>query len=157
MSNVQLQVRPRRVRCRNACEPPPFRFSAAAAPANPPRPASQRALLLPVRAVALLLSAAGTLVDAAFFLVVLTVWNAMHLVVWSYAFEVGPAADCFGLPCPPWLMTKALIACGVLAVVSYVLARMFRRLGHRATSFLLLMLVTFDVSALLLLGVGALT
>lgn len=156
MSNVQLQVRPRRVRCSSACEPPPFRFSASAAPAAP-RTASQRALLLPVRALAVVLVATGRLVDAAFFLVVLTVWNAMHLVVWSYAFKVGPAADCFGLPCPGWLMTKALVACVVLAVFSYLLARMFRRLGHRATGFLLLMLVTFDVSALLLLGVGALT
>lgn len=157
MSNVQLQVRPRRVRCTSACEPPPFTFSAAATPAAPTRPAAHRALLLPFRSVALALVAAGKLVDAAFFLVVLTVWNAMHLVVWSYAFEVGPAADCFGLPCPGWLMTKAIIACAGLAVVSYVLARMFRRLGHRATSFMLLMLVTFDVSALLLLGVGAIT
>lgn len=157
MSNVQLQVRPRRVRCTGACEPPPFTFSAAATPAPEARPATERALLLPFRAVALVMAVVGTLVDAVFFLVVLTVWNAMHLVVWSYAFEVGPAADCFGLPCPGWLMSKAIIACAALAVVSYVLARMFRRLGHRATSFLLLMLVTFDVSALLLLGVGALT
>jgi hypothetical protein len=156
MSHVQLQVRPRRVRCSDACEPPPFRFSAATR-THPQRTASRQVLLLPLRALAIAASLVGKLVDAAFFLVVLTVWNAMHVLVWSYAFQVGPAADCFGLPCPSWLDSKVVAACMTLAVLSYVLARAFRRLGHRATSMVLLLLVTFDVAALLLLGIGALT
>lgn len=154
MSNVQLQVRPRRVRCTDASTPPPFRFSVAAQPKRQRTP-TQRALLLPVQAVGHVLALVGRLIDAAFFLVALTVWNAMHLVVWSYAFEVGPAADCFGLPCPTWITSKVLIACTVLAVASYVLSRLFRRLGHRATSLVLLLLVTFDVAALLLLGISS--
>lgn len=157
MSHVQLQVRPRRVRCTDACEPPPFRFTAGVVSAPRQRTVGQRAMLLPVRAIAFLLAAAGRLVDAAFFLVVLTVWNAMHLVVWSYAFKVGPAADCFTLPCPTWLTSKVVIATIALAVTSYVLARVFRKLGHRATSMVLLLLVTLDVAALLLLGIGSFT
>ncbi len=155
MSNVQLQVKPRRVRCTSAAAPPPFRFSAAAAACRDHTP-TQKVLLAPLRAIALAFAAAGQLIDAAFFLVVLVVWNAAHLTVWSYAFKVGPAADCFGLPCPAWLDGKVLMACAALTVVSYLLARMFRRLGRRATSHVLLLLVTFDVAALLLLGFGAL-
>lgn len=115
-----------------------------------------RAIQLPFRAVWLLLAAIGRAIDAAFFLVVITVWCAVHLALWSYAFEMGPAADCFGLPCPAWLSTKVIIGCLVLAVISYVLARGFRRLGHRATSFMLLVLVTFDLAALMLLGLQSL-
>ncbi len=156
MSNVQLQVRPRRVRCTSACEPPPFSFSATAPAARPERSATARAMLAPVKGIGLALAAAGRLIDAAFFLVVLTVWCALHLTVWSYAFAVGPAADCFGLSCPTWLDGKVVIGAIALAVTSYLLARFFRRLGHRATSFMLLVLVTFDVAALLLLGVNSL-
>ena len=154
MSQVQLQVRPRRVRCTDAHEPPPFRFTAAQAPAARPT-AGQRVARLPLQGVALTLAMVVKLVDAAFFLVVLTIWCALHLALWSYAFEMGPAADCFGLPCHEWLSTKVIIGCVVLAVTSYLLARVFRRLGHRFTSFMLLLLVTFDVSALLLLGIGS--
>lgn len=154
MSQVQLQVRPRRVRCTDVCEPPPFRFTAGVQPAPTPT-TGQRIARLPFRAVALAFVAIGRLVDAAFFLFVLTIWCALHLALWSYAFKMGPAADCFGLPCHDWLSTKVIIGCAVLAVTSYVLARFFRRLGHRCTSFMLLLLVTFDVSALILLGIGS--
>jgi hypothetical protein len=157
MSHVQLQVRPRRVRCTDACEPPPFRFAVGAPAAPRERTAGQRIAAAPLRALSLALGAAGRLVDAAFFLVVLTIWCALHLTVWSYAFEMGPAASCFGLPCPAWLTSKVVIACIALAVASYVLARMFRKLGHRATSGVLLLLVTFDVAALIVLGVGSMT
>lgn len=157
MSNVQLQVRPRRVRCTSACEPPPFRFTAGSANARPERSAATKAALVPVRAVGLAFATVGKVIDLAFFLVVLTVWNALHLTVWSYAFGIGPAADCFTLGCPTsWLDGKVLLIGLALAVTSYLLARFFRRLGHRATSFLLLVLVTFDVAALLLLGINAL-
>jgi hypothetical protein len=144
------------VRCSSSSTPPPFQFAATAV-ATPERSGLQRAALAPVRAVALVLAASGRIVDAAFFLVMLTIWNALHLVVWSYAFKTGPAANCFTLPCPTWLETKVLIAGAVLAVTSYVLARFFRKLGHRATSFMLLVLVTFDVAALMVLGVGSIT
>ncbi len=154
MSQVQLQVRPRRVRCTDASEPPPFRFAAGTAPAPKPT-AGQRVARLPLQTVALVLATIGKLIDAAFFLAVLTIWCALHLALWSYAFQLGPAADCFGIPCHDWLSTKVIIGCLVLAVTSYLLARAFRKLGHRATSFMLLMLVTFDVSALLLLGIGS--
>jgi len=142
------------VRCTDASEPPPFHFTAATASAAKPT-ASKRVARVPVQAVTLALAAVGKLVDAAFFLVVLTIWCALHLALWSYAFQMGPAADCFGLPCHEWLSTKVIIGCVVLAVTSYLLARVFRRLGHRFTSFMLLLLVTFDVSALLLLGIGS--
>src|SRR5690349_20755907 len=102
MSQVHLQVRPRRVRCTDACEPPPFRFAAGAQPAPTPTP-GQRVARLPFQALAVAFTAVGKLVDAAFFLVVLTVWYALHLALWSYAFNMGPAADCFGLPCHEWL------------------------------------------------------
>ena len=46
--------------------------------------------------------------DAAFFLVVLTIWCALHLGLWSYAFQMGPAANCFGIPCHDWLSTKVI-------------------------------------------------
>ncbi len=154
MSQVQLQVRPRRVRCTDASEPPPFRFTAGTAPAPKPT-AGHRVARLPLQTLALVFAIAGRIIDAAFFLVVLTIWCALHLGLWSYAFQLGPAADCFGIPCHGWLSTKVIIGCVVLAVTSYLLARVFRKLGHRATSFMLLMLVTFDVSALLLLGIGS--
>lgn len=154
MSQVQLQVRPRRVRCAEACEPPPFRFEASARQQATVDGAA-RLLRAPLRAVAFALAAVGRLIDAAFFLVVLTVWCALHLALWSYAFQMGPAADCFGIPCHEWLSTKVIIGTVVLAVTSFVLARILRRLGHRATSFILLVLVTFDVSALLLLSIGS--
>lgn len=155
MSHVQLQVRPRRVRCSTACEPPPFRFAARAG-ASPAPTGAARVLGAPFRAAWLVLTAVGRAIDAAFFLVALTIWCALHLSVWSYAFEMGPAAACFGLPCPEWLRPKALAAAGALAVLSFIIARLMRRLGHGATAFMLLVLVTFDVAALLLLGLRAL-
>jgi hypothetical protein len=154
MSQVQLQVQPRRVRCTSACEPPPFQFTAGAAPAVVPSRA-RRVAQLPVRGIAFLFASAGRIVDAAFFLTMLTIWCALHLMAWSYAFQMGPAADCFGLSCPSWLQSKVIIGCIVLAGASYVLARVARRLGHRVTSVMLLLFVTLNVSALLLLGVGA--
>lgn len=159
MSQVQLQVKPRRVRCGSSCEPPPFLFSEVAASkikSKQARGLVGSAALAPLRFLALALRAVGHAVDGAFFLVVLVVWNAMHVVVWSYAFKLGPAADCFGLSCPAWLGSKVVIACISLAVLSYALARMFRRLGHRATSFVLLLLVTFDLAALMVLAISAL-
>jgi len=155
MSNVQLQVRPRRVRCSSASEPPPFRFDVAscasdAAAGSPPY------VRLPLQAVAFALRTVGLAVDAAFFLVGLALWCGVHLALWSYAFQMGPAADCFGLPCHDWLSTKVIIGCVALATISFVAARILRRLGHRATAFVLLVLVTFDVSALLVLGIGSL-
>jgi hypothetical protein len=111
---------------------------------------------LPLQGIRLALVAVGGIIDAAFFLTAITVWCALHITVWSYAFDMGPAANCFGLPCPGWLYSKVLIACVALAVVSFVAARILRRLGHRATGFMLLVLVTFDVSALLVLGVHSL-
>jgi hypothetical protein len=154
MSQVQLQVQPRRVRCTSACEPPPFRFNAGAPSVVEPT-RGQRVAQLPFRAIAFLFASAGRIVDLAFFLTMLTLWCALHLTAWSYAFQMGPAADCFGLSCPTWLQPKVIIGCIVLAVASYVLARFARRLGHRATSMMLLLFVTLNVSALLLLGVGA--
>lgn len=115
-----------------------------------------RLLRAPVRAVRLLLAAVGGLVDAAFFLAGLTVWCAMHLALWSYAFDMGPAADCFGLPCPPFIAHRVLLACGTLAVLTFVVSRLLRKLSHNATSGVLLVLVTFDVAAMLLLGAGML-
>lgn len=155
MSQVQLQVRPRRVRCSSACEPPPFRFAAGQSPRERASGAA-RAAQVPFRAVWLLLTTAGRTIDAAFFLATITIWCALHLTAWSYAFDMGPAADCFGLPCPGWLRAKVLIGCVVLAMLSFLVARMLRRLGHRATAFMLLVLVTFDVAALMLLGVSSL-
>lgn len=154
MSQVQLQVRPRRVRCSTSCEPPPFRFEVGQATRDRATGAA-RIAQAPFRAAWLLLAAAGRAIDAAFFLVAITVWCALHLTAWSYAFEMGPAAECFGLPCPAWLRTKVLIGCVGLALASFLAARFMRRLGHRATGFMLLVLVTFDVAALMLLGVRA--
>lgn len=114
------------------------------------------AVQAPFKAIWLALRAIGKLIDAAFFLFCITIWCALHIAVWSYAFDMGPAADCFTLPCPAWLRTKVLVAAIALAVVSFVLSRMFRRLGHRMTSFMLLVLVTFDVAALILLGMSSL-
>lgn len=155
MSQVQLQVRPRRVRCTTSCEPPPFRFDVGQGTRDRATGAA-RAIRAPFMAIWLLLATIGRAIDAAFFLVAITVWCALHLTIWSYAFELGPAANCFALPCPEWLRAKVLIGCLALAAVSFLAARMMRRLGHRATSFMLLVLVTFDVAALLLLGVHAL-
>ena len=53
-----------------------------------------------------------------------------------------------------YVATRVLTACAVLAVVTFVVSRLLRRLGHGATSTVLLVLVTFDVAALLVLGVG---
>ena len=114
------------------------------------------ALQAPFRAVWFVLRAVGHLVDAAFFLVCITIWCALHITVWSYAFEMGPAADCFTLPCPEWLRTKVLVAAITLAAVSFLISRLLRRLGHRMTSLMLLVLVTFDVAALILLGMSSL-
>lgn len=152
MSQVQLQVRPRRVRCSTSCEPPPFRFEVGQATRDRATGVARMARA-PFKAVWLLLTTTGRAIDVAFFLAAITIWCALHLTAWSYAFEMGPAADCFGLPCPTWLRTKVLIGCVGLALASFLAARFMRGLGHRATSFMLLVLVTFDVSALLLLGI----
>lgn len=151
MSNVQLQVRPRRVRCSTACEPPPFRFEAVDAPERATGVA--RLAQAPFRAAWLVLAGVGMTIDAIFFLVVITTWCALHLTVWSYAFEIGPAASCFGLPCPEWLRARVALACAGLAVLSLLAAIVMRRLGHRATGAVLLLLLTFDLAALLLLGI----
>lgn len=155
MSQVQLQIKPRRVRCSQSCEPPPFQFAAAsaAAPARPRRGIA----FLPVRLVALVLRLVGLTIDTAFFLIGLAIWCSLHIVLWSYAFDMGPAADCFGLPCPPVVEHRMLIACAALAVVTFIGARILTRLGHKATATVMLMLVTFDVAALMLLAVGMLT
>lgn len=155
MSQVHLQIRPRRVRCERAATPPPFRFEAARAATPKPASPGCRALLLPVRAVALVFALVGRLIDVAFFLVMLTAWCSLHLVLWSYAFDMGPAADCFALPCPAWVTHRVWMACAGLAIITFVLSRLLSRLGHRATSRVLLLLVTFDVAALLLLGINA--
>lgn len=157
MSQVHLQVRPRRVRCERTATPPPYRFEAARVDAPAPVSRGRRALLLPVRGVAFAMSLVGRLIDVAFFLVMLTAWCALHLVIWSYSFDMGPAADCFGLPCPGWVAHRVLLACAGLAVVTFVLSRLLSRLGHTATSRVMLLLVTFDVAALLLLGINSLT
>lgn len=152
MSQIQLQVKPRRVRCSASCEPPPFRFEALGSEARAStRPALVRSpLLLVARSVLLV----GLAIDAAFFLAGLTTWCAVHLVLWSYAFELGPAADCFGLPCPAWMTERVLVGCAALTLVTLVGAVLLRRLGHRATGTVLLLLLTFDVAALLLMAVG---
>jgi Kef-type K+ transport system membrane component KefB len=155
MSQVQLQVRPRRVRCATTSEPPPFRFDAGQRRRERATGAAL-AVQAPFRAIWLLLRTVGQLIDAAFFLACITIWCALHITVWSYAFEMGPAADCFTLPCPEWLRTKVLVAAVALAVVSFLIARILRRLGHRMTSFMLLVLVTFDVAALILLAMSTL-
>lgn len=155
MSQVQLQVRPRRVRCSTSCEPPPFRFGPGHGSRAERASGAVRIAQAPFRAAWLLLATAGRAIDAAFFLALITVWCALHLTVWSYAFEIGPAADCFSLPCPTWLRAKVLVGCVALAALSFLAARVMRRLGHRATGFMLLVLVTFDMAALLLLGISA--
>ncbi|MEO6867162.1 MAG: hypothetical protein ABI200_04000 [Gaiellales bacterium] len=154
MSQVQLQVQPRRVRCSTASEPPPFSF-AVAPPGERPSTAA-RIALLPLRSLYMLLVAIGKLIDAGTFLVGITIWCALHLTVWSYAFQMGPAANCFTLPCPSWIASKVVIACIALAIISFTAARILNKLGHRATSMVLLLLVTLDLSALLLLGVRSL-
>lgn len=106
-------------------------------------------------AVWLALRTVGHAIDAAFFLAAITVWCALHVTVWSYAFEMGPAADCFSLPCPEWLRTKVLLGAVALAIASFLVARVMRRLGHRMTAFMLYVLVTFDVAALILLGLSS--
>ncbi|MCW2923521.1 MAG: hypothetical protein JWM98_925 [Thermoleophilia bacterium] len=157
MSQVQLHVRPRRVRCSTSSEPPPFAFRPAAA-APPARDGALGTLArVPARTLAVALVAIGHFIDAASFLTGITVWCALHLTVWSYAFDMGPAADCFGLPCAGWLRPKVIIACVALAVVSFVASRILRRLEHRATSLMLVVLVTFDLSGVLLLGVRSVT
>lgn len=155
MSQIHLQVRPRRVRCERVATPPPFRFEAARTAAPAPASPGRRALLIPVRVLALVLTLVGRLIDMAFFLVVLTVWCAVHLVIWSYSFDMGPAADCFGLPCPGWVTHRVLLASAGLAVLTFIGSRLLGKLGHVATSRVMLLLVTFDVAALLLLGVNA--
>lgn len=154
MSQVQLQVRPRRSRCSTSCEPPPFNFEVGHT-ARQRASGAARLARAPFKALWLLLATVGRAIDAVFFLACLTVWCGLHVTAWSYAFEMGPAANCFSLPCPEWLRTKVLIGCGALAVLSFVAARIMGRLGHRATRFMLLVLLTFDVAALLLLGVRA--
>lgn len=156
MSHVQLQVRPRRVRCSDAAPPPPFEFAAGREPA-PSRTPTQRALLLPLKAIWGVLGLTGHLIDLAFFLTALTVWCGLHLTLWSYAFGMGPAADCFHLSCPGWIAHRVVLGCAALAVLTFGSSRVLRKLGHTATSRMLLLLVTFDVAALMILGVHALT
>jgi hypothetical protein len=142
------------VRCADSLEPPPFRFDVGQRTRDRATGAA-RAARAPLTAIWLLLRTIGHAIDAAFFLVSITVWCALHVTVWSYAFEMGPAADCFTLPCPEWLRTKVLIAAIALALLSFLAARFMRRLGHRMTGFMLLVLVTFDVAALILLGINS--
>ena len=155
MSSVQLQVKPRRVRASAESEPPPFRFTGAQRADEPKRTGAARVAQLTGTGTSHTLRWLGLVIDAGFFLTCITVWCAVHLAVWSYAFQMGPAAACFGLPCPTWLRAKVLIACGVLAVVSFVLARVLTRFRHSATAAVLLLLVTLDVAALLLLTARA--
>ncbi|MCW2927617.1 MAG: hypothetical protein JWM86_1585 [Thermoleophilia bacterium] len=154
MSQVQLQVRPRRVRCSESCEPPPFRFETAHGRRERATGAALVALV-PAKGLWLLLRTVGHAIDAAFFLATIVVWCALHLTVWSYAFEMGPAASCFGLPCPEWLRAKVVLACVALCACSFIAAMVLRRLNHRATGSVLLVLVTFDIAALLLLALNA--
>lgn len=88
-------------------------------------------------------------------MLVITLWCALHLLLWSYAFEIGPAADCFGLACTAWLASRAALGCIVLGGSSLALGLGLRKLGHRATGAVLLLLVTLDVAALLLLALHA--
>ena len=141
------------MRCADSLEPPPFRFDVGQRTRDRATGAA-RVAQAPFQALWLLLRTVGHAIDAAFFLAAITVWCALHVTVWSYAFEMGPAADCFSLPCPEWLRTKVLIGCVGLAVASFLVARVMRRLGHRMTAFMLYVLVTFDVAALILLGVS---
>src|SRR5687768_11432010 len=119
MWHVQLQVRPRRVRCADSLERPPFRFDVGQRTRDRASGAA-RAAQAPFLALWLLLRTLGHAIDAAFFLCSITIWCALHVTVWSYAFEMGPAATCFGLPCPEWLRTKVLIAAVALAALSFL-------------------------------------
>lgn len=156
MSQVQLQVKPRRVRCRDAAPPPPFEFTAGREP-QAPASAARTAVLLPLRAIWGVLGLTGRVIDLAFFLTALTIWCGLHLTLWSYAFEMGPAANCFDLPCPGWITGRIVWGCAGLAVLTFASSRFLRRLGHTATSHMLLLLVTFDVAALMFLGIHSLT
>jgi hypothetical protein len=118
---------------------------------------AQRVVLLPLKAVWGLLGLTGRLIDLAFFLTALTIWCGLHLTLWSYAFEMGPAANCFDMPCPGWITHRVVLGCAALAVLTFASSRFLRRLGHTATSRMLLLLVTFDVAALMILGVHTLT
>jgi len=144
------------VRCAEAKQPPPFRFAAVTANLAH-APAGPAVLRIPLMGITLLLAGVGRLIDVAFFLAGLTVWCSIHIVLWSYAYQMGPAADCFGLPCPGWLASKVVLGLGVLAVLSLITSRILKRLGHRATSLVLVLLVTFDVAGLMVLGIGKLT
>jgi hypothetical protein len=157
MSHVQLQVKPRRTRCERSCEPPPFRFDSVLGPRARAKAGRGPALVrVPARIVSFLFALVGGLIDAAFFIVGIAAWCSLHMVLWSYAFDAGPAADCFGLPCPPWVTSRVLLGCAALALVTFVLAIFLRRLGHKATAKVLVLLVTFDVAALLILGMNQL-
>jgi hypothetical protein len=46
-----------------------------------------------------------------------------------------------------------LLACAGLAVLTFALVLLMRKLGHRATAMVLTVLVTFDVAAFLILAV----
>ncbi|MCW2949456.1 MAG: hypothetical protein JWN41_469 [Thermoleophilia bacterium] len=151
-SRIQLQVKPRRVPCERVHEPPPFSFAAAAEAGAVVKP--KRRILLPLRMVAVMVRALGYAIDTVCFLVGLTLWCALHMVLWSYAFDMGPAANCFSLPCPPVVAHRVLLVSLALAMLTYIGARVLRRLGHRATATVMLVLVTFDVAATLLLAVG---
>ncbi|MBC7460753.1 MAG: hypothetical protein H7287_05280 [Thermoleophilia bacterium] len=151
-SRIQLQVKPRRVRCDEALEPLPFQFTTAADAGALVQP--KRLAHLPFRFGASIFKLVGLTIDMAFFLVGIATWCAVHLVLWSYAFDMGPAADCFSLPCPPVVQHRVLLASAGLAVVTFVGARILKRLGHKATSLVMIILVTFDVAATLLLTAG---
>ncbi|MCW2959994.1 MAG: hypothetical protein JWM25_1507 [Thermoleophilia bacterium] len=157
MSQVQLKVKPRRTRCNPACEPPPFRFDAVLGPRSRAHVSRGAAVVrIPGRIIGFLFAVVGKLIDAAFFIVGIAIWCSLHMVLWSYAFDAGPAADCFGLPCPPWVTSRVLLGCAALAAVTFTLAIILRRLGHRATANVLVLLVTFDVAALMILGANQL-
>lgn len=112
--------------------------------------------MLPLRAVALTLTLVGRMLDAALALTSLAVLVSVHVILWSYAFELGPAANCGGIGCPSWMPTRALLAMSALVVLTYVAARVLRRHRRRATAAVLLLMVTFDVAAIMLLVMHAL-
>lgn len=151
-SRVQLQVKPRRTSCSAALEPPPFQFTTAADAGALVRP--KRLVHLPFHLGAGMFKLVGMTIDMAFFLVGLAVWCGLHLVLWSYAFDMGPAADCFSLPCPPVVQHRVLLVTAGLALVTFIASRVLRRLGHRATALAMIVLVTFDFAATLLLTIG---
>jgi hypothetical protein len=99
----------------------------------------------------------GRTIDLVALVALIAMWCAVHIGVWSFAFELGDTATCWGVGCPAWLTERILLACAVLAAATLALAIGARRARMRATGMLLLVLLTFDIAALMLLGVQALT